>query len=331
MKRIIFIFIAALVLSSCVSQKKFQTLQDSSQLTQDSLRTALGHIQKEIFDLQQRNDRLNKDLLTLRADTTSKNRQIQNLLLQVQDLEELNNNLVTKQSRLMQQNAQESRKILEEIQFARRNLQKQQDALDSVRIQLDEERKNLDLIRNELGIKNDEILTKNKKIAEMEEMIRRKDSISNALRMKVKQALVGFEGQGLSIEERNGKIYVLLDEALLFNVGKSDVASKGQEALRKLAEVLAQNPDIDIMVEGHTDNTGGSKRNWELSAERALAISQILLQNTSIEGSRITVAGRGQYMPVDTANTSEARSKNRRSEIILTPDLEELYNLIHEN
>ncbi|MFW5852254.1 MAG: hypothetical protein ACOCWB_08525, partial [Bacteroidota bacterium] len=168
MKQFILISIVAFVLNSCVSQKKFQTLQNSTQLTEDSLRTALGYIQKEIFDLQERNDRLNKDLLTLRADTTSKNRQIQNLLLQVEDLEELNNNLVTKQSRLMQQNAQESRKILEEIQIARRNLQEQQDALDSVRIQLDEERKNLDLIRNELGIKNDEILHKNKKIAEME-------------------------------------------------------------------------------------------------------------------------------------------------------------------
>ncbi|MFO7868954.1 MAG: OmpA family protein [Bacteroidales bacterium] len=331
MKSIIYILLAGFLLASCVSQKKFQTLQESSKLTEDSLRTAMAQIQDEISELQERNQQLGKDVVDLRADTTSKYKKIQNLLLQITDLEELNDNLVAKQSRLIQENTRESRKILEEIQDARTSLQQQQDSLQAMKIELEEERENLNLIRTELGIKNDEILKKNKKIAEMEEMIHRKDSISNALRKKVKKALVGFEGQGLTIEERNGKIYVLLDEALLFNVGKSNVAPQGQEALKKLAEVLEQNPDIDIMVEGHTDNTGGAKRNWELSTERALAISQILLQNSSIEGSRITVAGRGQYMPVDTSDTPEARAKNRRSEIILTPDLEELFELIHEN
>ena len=317
------------MLGSCVSQKKYQTLETSTQLTQDSLRVALANIQKDIFSVEARNKTLESQVLQLRADSTSKNRIIKNLELQVADLEELNKNLVTKQSRLIQENMAENKKILEEIQATRRNIQIQEDALDSIRLHLEKEREALQKIRTELGIKNDEILVKNLKIAEMEDLIRRKDSITNALRTKVKSALVGFEGQGLTIEERDGKIYVLLDEALLFSVGKSDVAPKGQEALQKLAQVLEQNTDINIMIEGHTDNTGGAKRNWELSAERALAISQILLTNSKIEGSRITVAGRGQYKPIYTENTPQARAQNRRSEIILTPDLKELHEIIN--
>lgn len=328
-KNILQIAILSIVMSSCVSQKKYQALETSSELTQDSLRVALASIQKDIFNVEERNRQLQEQVLQLRSDTTSKNRQLANLALQVSDLEELNNNLAKQQTRLMQQNIAESRKILEEIQHARRQLQIQEDALDSIRLDLEQERENLNKIRKELGIKNEEIFAKNVKIAEMEDMIRRKDSITEALRMKVKNALVGFEGQGLTIEERDGNIYVLLDEALLFSVGRSDVAARGQEALKNLAKVLEQNPDINIMIEGHTDNTGGTKRNWELSTQRALAISHILLDNSTIDGARITVAGRGQFKPIDTASTPEARARNRRSEIILTPDLRELFELIH--
>ena len=163
----------------------------------------------------------------------------------------------------------------------------------------------------------------------MEEVLRKKDSTTLALRNKIEKALNGFEGDGLNIVQRDGKIYLVLDESLLFSVGKSDVAAKGQEVLKNLATILDQNPDINIEVEGHTDNTGGTKVNWELSTKRALAISQILLDNSNIDGKRITVSGRGQYCPVDEANTPEARAKNRRTEIILTPDLQELYDLLN--
>ncbi len=329
MKKVLLFSLVAIIFASCVTQKKYDALNKNCETTKDSLYVALAGIQKDISDLEQRNEKLNTDVVKLRTDTSSLHRQVTNLDLQVKELKELNTNLTEKQSNLMKQNAIESKNMLEALQFAREDLQKREDALDSVRVNLELERANLDKIRKELGIKNDEILEKNRKIAEMEELIHRKDSLSNALKTKVKNALVGFEGQGLSIEERDGKIYVLLDESLLFSVGKSDVAVKGQEALKKLADVLAQNTDIDIMIEGHTDNTGGSAINWKLSTQRALAISQILLNNSEIEGKRITVAGRGQYVPIDTADTQEARAKNRRSEIILTPDLKELYDLIN--
>ncbi|MFQ3579432.1 MAG: OmpA family protein [Bacteroidales bacterium] len=167
-------------------------------------------------------------------------------------------------------------------------------------------------------------------LVEMERKLANKDSAMRALRSKLSAALRGFEGNGLTMEQRGGKIYVLLDESLLFEVGKSVVSEKGTDALKKLASVLEANPDIDITVEGHTDSTGNAKLNWKLSTERALSISYIILDNSKVAPKRITASGRGQYVPIDTRKTPEALRKNRRSEIILTPKLEELFNLIEK-
>jgi len=328
MKKYLVYIAFGVILSSCVSIKKHKALENSCLQTQDSLRLALTALIKNNNGLEERNANLQQDVVTLRADSTSKNRQISNLTLQNNELKQLNTNLAAKQDKLIQQSTNESKKMMEELQNARTVLQKREDALDSTQASLIEERKNLDKIRKELGIKNDEILLKNKQLADMEEVIRRKDSATVALRAKIEKALIGFEGQGLTIEQRNGKIYVLLDEALLFKVGQSDVSDKGTDALKKLAVVLEQNPDINITVEGHTDNTGGESLNWQLSTKRALAISFILTGNSKIDGKRITVSGRGQFSPIDNTNTVQGRAKNRRSEIILTPDLQELYNII---
>lgn len=329
MKKILAFALCSALLSSCVSMKKHKEAVYNLQWTVDSLYSQIQKSETALKKAMILEDDLEKQVVSLRADSLSKKRQIENLTTQNQELSKLNENLSNKQSALIRQQAAESKKTLAELQTAREKLQTREDALDSMQLSLEQERKNLDKIRKELGIKDNEILLKNKQIADMEEVLRKKDSATLALRTKIEKALTGFEGQGLNIAQRDGKIYLVLDESLLFNVGKSDVAQKGQEVLKNLAAVLAQNPDINITIEGHTDNTGGAKVNWELSTKRALAISQILLDNSNIEGKRITVSGRGQYCPVDDANTAEARAKNRRSEIILTPDLQELYDILN--
>lgn len=331
MKKVFVFALCAIALSSCVSQKKYNELATLCNFSRDSLNTELMQCQSKLKEMTTLEEQLEKNVVSLRADSLSKKRQIENLTSQNSELKQLNTNLTNKQSALIKQQAAESKKTLEELQMARERLQNREDELDSIQLNLEQERKNLDKIRKELGIKDNEILAKNKQIAEMEEILRKKDSATIALRNKIEKALIGFEGQGLNITHRDGKIYLVLDESLLFSVGKSDVAPKGQEVLKNLATVLAQNPDINIQIEGHTDNTGGTKINWELSTKRALAISQILLDNSSIDGKRITVSGRGQYCPVDESNTAEARAKNRRSEIILTPDLQELYDILNIN
>jgi len=177
---------------------------------------------------------------------------------------------------------------------------------------------------------SDEMSRKNEKVKYLQSSLKSKDSIATILKEKISTALTGFEGNGLTVEQREGKIYVSLDEKLMFEVGKYKVSSKGSEAIKKLSDVLEKNTDINILIEGHTDNTGTAKVNWKLSTERALAITTILLENDSIDARRVTSAGRGQYSPLESNKTPEGRAKNRRCEIILTPKLGELMKLIEK-
>ncbi|MPN02870.1 putative lipoprotein YiaD [bioreactor metagenome] len=154
------------------------------------------------------------------------------------------------------------------------------------------------------------------------------------LRNKLTIALKGFENNGLTIVEKDGKIYVSMDESLLFASGSWTVNAKGKDALMKLSNVLAENQDISITVEGHTDNvpykgSGQVKDNWDLSVMRATSVTKIILDNKSVDPKRITSAGRGEYFPIDPANNSEARQKNRRTEIILTPNMDEFMKILN--
>ena len=167
-------------------------------------------------------------------------------------------------------------------------------------------------------------------------ILKKKDQAAADLRKKLSDALIGFENKGLTITQKNGKVYVSLDESLLFASGKTNVEAKGVEALKHVAKVLEQNADINVMVEGHTDDvamkgTGDIKDNWDLSVMRATSVTKILLGSAKIDGKRITSAGRGEYFPLENAKTPEARKKNRRTEIILTPKLDELLKVLGSN
>jgi chemotaxis protein MotB len=181
-----------------------------------------------------------------------------------------------------------------------------------------------------------ELEARNAKLTELENILQRKDAAANELKESVSRALTGFEGQGLTVEMRNGKVYVSMDEKLLFRSGSYDVDAQGKKALQELAKVLVRNSDVNIMIEGHTDDVpyrSGPviKDNWDLSVLRATAVLKILLENGSINADRLTAAGRGEFQPLDKSKTSEARSRNRRTEIILTPNLDELLKILETN
>ena len=164
-------------------------------------------------------------------------------------------------------------------------------------------------------------------------MLAAKDSAVNALRNSVANALLGYKDKGLTVEMKNGKVYVMMEERLLFATGSTVVDPKGVEAIRDLGKVLEKNGDINILIEGHTDNvpmngSGEIKDNWDLSVMRATSVVKILMANSKINPVRLTAAGRGEFMPVDKANTAEARRKNRRIEVILTPKLDEILKLL---
>ena len=176
---------------------------------------------------------------------------------------------------------------------------------------------------------------RSRRVNELEAMLRSREEAINAIRRKVTDALTGFDGKGLSISIKNGNVYVSMDDKVLFRSGSFEIDPNGARAVHDLATVLAQNPDINVMVEGHTDDVpyrpnGQLRDNLDLSAKRATTVVRLLLENKGIAPSRIIAAGRGESLPVASGKTSEARAKNRRTEIILTRKLDELMQLMQE-
>jgi len=171
------------------------------------------------------------------------------------------------------------------------------------------------------------------RLKEVEDILRKRDEASTALKNKLQQALLGFQKNGLTVDIRNGKVYVSLADKLLFPSGSIVIDENGKAALKQFAVVLNKETDINIAVEGHTDdkkiiNLGQIKDNWDLSVLRATSVARYLTEVEKVDPHRLTATGKSEFQPVDPGNTSEALAKNRRIEIVLTPKLDELYNLI---
>jgi len=166
------------------------------------------------------------------------------------------------------------------------------------------------------------------RVQELEAAIAEKEAVLEAVRNKVNQALLGFSDADLSVTEKDGKIYVSLSQNLLFRSGSKTINSQGRNAISKLAEVLKQNPDIQITVEGHTDTDGDADFNWDLSVQRATSVIKELT-DSGVDPKRIIASGRGEYFPVAPNTTSDGKAQNRRTEIILTPNLDALYEIIN--
>jgi len=194
--------------------------------------------------------------------------------------------------------------------------------------------KTLQAKTDELNSKELLLSEREKTLKEMQLIIARQDSITKRLNTTLRNALLGFNSDELSVEIRNGKVYVSMSDKLLFKSGSSSVEVKGKEALKLLGEVLNKNVDIDILVEGHTDNvpisTSIYKDNWDLSVARATSIVRILSNDHNIAPTRMTASGKGEYFPKADNETPEGRAKNRRTEIILSPKLDEVMQLLKD-
>jgi chemotaxis protein MotB len=173
------------------------------------------------------------------------------------------------------------------------------------------------------------------RLKEVEDALHKRDEATNALKNKLQQALLGFQNSGLSVDIRNGKVYVSLADKLLFPSGSIVIDERGKMALKQLAAVLNKEPDINIAVEGHTDdkkviNLGQIKDNWDLSVMRATSVCRYLTQEENVDPHRLTATGKSEFQPIDPNDNSVDRAKNRRIEIVLSPKLDELYNLIKQ-
>jgi chemotaxis protein MotB len=182
---------------------------------------------------------------------------------------------------------------------------------------------------------SDDLKTREQRLKEVEEVLRKRDESTNQLKEKLQQALLGFTKNGLTVDIKNGKVYVSLTDKLLFSSGSIIIDEKGKQALAQLAKVLKDQPEINIAVEGHTDsqkinNLGQIKDNWDLSVLRSTSVVRFLTENEKVESVRMTATGKGQFQPLADNTSADGRSKNRRIEIVLSPKLDELYDLIKQ-
>ncbi len=182
-----------------------------------------------------------------------------------------------------------------------------------------------------------ELEAKSKRVAELESILAANDKQMRTLKDNLSSALNAFEGRGLTIEQKNGKVYVSMENKLLFKSGSWTISDEGKGAVVELGKVLADNPDITVLIEGHTDNDKilgnlgeGIKTNWDLSTKRALTIVSILEQTPSIDKRNLTAAGRSEFAPLMSNNTPEGKAKNRRIEVILTPNLDKINSMLNQ-
>ncbi|TKC12232.1 hypothetical protein FA048_01020 [Pedobacter polaris] len=187
----------------------------------------------------------------------------------------------------------------------------------------------------EINKLSEDLKKREQRLKEVEEILKKRDAATNQLKAKLQEALLGFTKNGLTVEIKNGKVYVSLTDKLLFPSGSIIIDEKGKQALTQLATVLKQQPEINIAVEGHTDsqkinNLGQIKDNWDLSVLRSTSVVRFLTQEQKVESVRMTATGKGEFQPLGPNTNAENRSKNRRIEIVLSPKLDELYDLIKQ-
>jgi chemotaxis protein MotB len=336
----LFICIAlSAVLLACVPAKEFQALQDKNLKCEDErekFSTENESLNVRVAECDTKLKVIQKEVDALIADSANRSVELKRIKEDYDRTLQKYNDLQQLQQTLMQGNQKETRKVLSQLQITQKELQDKEDALKELERKLLLRKANLDKMQTNLDNLNVELEARNARLIELEKVLRSKDSIVLALKKKVTDALLGFEGKGLSIKVQNGKVYVSLEEKLMFKSGKYDVDPKGAAALKQLIPVLEQNPDINILVEGHTDDVPFKGNatildNWDLSTKRATTILRILVNGTKISPARVTAAGRSQYVPLEKGKTPEARQKNRRTEIILTPKLDELFKILEAN
>lgn len=180
-----------------------------------------------------------------------------------------------------------------------------------------------------------DLQTNSQRLAELEGLMASKDASMKKLKETLSKALNSFEGKGLTVQQKNGKVYVSMENKLLFSSGSWAVGTEGRRAVVEVGKVLGANPDISVLIEGHTDDDayGGSgpiADNWDLSTKRATAIVSILAENKSINKQNLTAAGRSEFAPLMSNSSPEGKAKNRRIEIILTPKLDEISKMLNE-
>ncbi len=324
MKKILICLLAVSALASCVPAKKFKDLEAKySSLRKDNrnMSKELSEAKAALEKTKEERDLALVDLDALSNKYNEVSGEYDAAKANLAQLQDSYNALETNSSASIAENSKKNRQLLAELESKQNDLAEKTAALEA-------ERKRLERLQKDLA-------DRSARVDELEGLIAAKDAKMRGLKDAISKALTDFEGKGLTVEQRDGKVYVSLENKLLFDSGSWTVGTNGTKAVKQLGSVLADNPEIAVLIEGHTDNVpyGGSgnlQGNWDLSAKRATSIVNILRQNKRIDPKNLTAAGRGEYAPVAENDTPENKAKNRRIEVILTPKLDEVKALLQE-
>ncbi|NJX15310.1 OmpA/MotB family protein [Tamlana crocina] len=317
-KKTLLAALSLVLLASCVSPKVYKDLEAKyADLKQENKNLA-----RENYKLSKANTAAENELKQLKAAYDEAVAQRDNLQAEynatkasLDNLKSSYEALEKNSSRAIAENSQKNRELLAQLEAKEQALEAENNRLEKLKRELQD---------------------RSSRVAELEKLIADKDAAMTALKNAISSALTDFEGKGLTVEQRDGKVYVSMENKLLFSSGSWAVGAEGRRAVEQLGAVLAQNPDIAVLIEGHTDNVpysgnGPLTSNWDLSTKRATSIVNILRENREINPENLTAAGRGEYAPIALNDTPEGRAKNRRIEVILTPKLDELSKLLNEN
>jgi len=315
MYRIVLTALILVICSSCiVSKKKYDDLLAQKVRMEADLADRNGALDKanaDIIDLNETLGKLKQDTTNLGIDLRNNSRKLAGLEKEHEQLSINYRNLLSNSGRLNRDMAQQQQQLLD-IQ------------------------ENLDRTRHLNDSLSNSLAEREKKVKELELVLANKDRAVQDLKRIISNALLNFKENDISVTVKNGKVYVSLAEQLLFGSGSVQIDQKGVTALQQLAKAIREQKDINIMVEGHTDNVPVSKKsaymndNWDLSVMRATSITRILTK-AGVSPDQITASGRGEFVPLAANTSPENKQKNRRSEIIITPNLDELFRVLETN
>lgn len=316
-KRLSVLVLTLTLFTSCVSKKIYTDLEDKYA----NLKKENRDLTDEVESLSSNNTKLTNDLNQLQSAYEKA----------IAERDKLQSDYTAAQSNL--ETLKASYKALEENSSASiaANSKKNRELL----AQLEAKEQALATESERLNALKKELESRSQRVAELENVIASKDAAMRKLKDAISKALTNFEGKGLTVEQRDGKVYISMENKLLFESGSWFVGAEGRRAVQQLGSVLGENPEIAVLIEGHTDNVPykGNEQlsgNWDLSTKRATAIVNILRENNAINPENLTAAGRGEFAPIASNDTAEGKAKNRRIEVILTPKLDEISKLLND-
>jgi chemotaxis protein MotB len=318
-RKISVFLLVAILTTSCVSKKVYNDLESK-----------YAALKKEQRQLEDQNEDLTKAKNKLDADLKANQDELARIKA---ERDKLQNELATASNNLKTLTASYAALEKNSDEALQANMKKNRELL----AQLDAKEKALAAEQERLNKLQSDLQERSQRINELESMIASKEENMKRLKETLSKALNSFEGKGLTVYQKNGKVYVSMENKLLFQTGSWAVGSEGRRAVVEVGKVLAQNQDISVLIEGHTDNDkilgnlgGGIENNWDLSTKRATAIVNILAENKGINKENLTAAGRGEFAPIASNENAEGKAKNRRIEIILTPKLDEISKMLND-